>query len=59
MNLVCVHISCLPNGFYYYMQVQKNAQLKSHPDCESIKLSVSNVLAACQQYMRKREVTLL
>ena len=38
--------------------MQKNAKFKSHPDHEDIRNSVSNVLAACQQYMREREVGL-
>ena len=43
---------------FLLQQIQKNAKLKSHPDRENITNSVSNVLAACQEYMRKREVNL-
>ena len=43
---------------FLLQQIQKNAKLKSDPNCDHIKNCVSNVLAACQEYMRKREVSL-
>jgi len=44
---------------FLLQQIQKNGSLRPHQDAESIKTSVSNVLAACQQYMKSREVSFM
>ena len=42
---------------YFNQQIKKNDKFNLHLNCDQIKNSVSHVFAACQVYMRKREVS--
>ena len=42
-----------------FKQIQKFAVIKSNKNCEFIKEFISDVLAACQQYMRRRKVSFI